>query len=221
MGDEERGWRFARSQEEAAHLFSALSAIKCHAESVNVERNTVAVVLSEPAAPSALQDQLRRSLRGTLGICRSEPLFAQLAREARCRFTVMTPFVDEMGAPFIQELFHSCRAPIKQLIVRSDAAGVLPAALREHFPVLAAAGVQVFDYRLERTEGRGRETFHAKVVLADDCCYVGSFNMTQWSMGHSLELGLSACGEVSRRIGDILDAITAIAEPLPGMSAGP
>jgi phosphatidylserine/phosphatidylglycerophosphate/cardiolipin synthase-like enzyme len=79
-------------------------------------------------------------------------------------------------------------------------------------PALLAAGVKVYDYRLERSEGAGRETFHAKVVLADNTCYVGSFNMTQWSLGHSLELGLAATGASALRIADVLSAIADVSE---------
>ena len=45
------------------------------------------------------------------------------------------------------------------------------------------------NYALQRASG-GRESFHAKVILADDCrAYVGSANVTGWSLDYSMELG--------------------------------
>jgi phosphatidylserine/phosphatidylglycerophosphate/cardiolipin synthase-like enzyme len=53
--------------------------------------------------------------------------------------------------------------------------------------------------RLDRPEATGYETFHAKVLLADDDeAYVGSANMTKWSFEQSLELGVLVRGRAAR-----------------------
>ncbi len=69
----------------------------------------------------------------------------------------------------------------------------------------------VFNFRLEKAEATGTETFHAKVVLADDkTAYVGSSNMTKWSFQYSLELGLLVTGRAASRIAQIVDAAVAV-----------
>lgn len=74
--------------------------------------------------------------------------------------------------------------------------------------------MRVFDYRLER-DGGGFETFHAKVVLADrNWAYVGSTNMTQWSLAYSMELGVSLKGRSAGRIARVVDAVLRVSKHL-------
>jgi phosphatidylserine/phosphatidylglycerophosphate/cardiolipin synthase-like enzyme len=76
---------------------------------------------------------------------------------------------------------------------------------------LQVLGVQVYDYALPREGGKGIETFHAKLVLADDVmAYVGSSNMTWGSLEHSMELGLVVTGVAPKRLAVLTDAIVGI-----------
>lgn len=207
-------WKYRGSQEQAVRLALLLEAIALYQREVHVDRDVVSVVLTEPVRPSQLAERLEASLKGTHGIEQTTRHFFQLAEQATQRLTVMTPFLDENAAPFVRELFESAHALRRELIVRSDANGVLPAGLTIISASLKERGVRVFNFRRERLTG-GNETFHAKVVLADDTCYVGSFNMTRWSMQYSLELGLASKGAAARRIGEILDAIIDVSERVP------
>lgn len=57
----------------------------------------------------------------------------------------------------------------------------------------------------------GIETFHAKVVLADDdYAYVGSANMNRSSLENAMELGVLMRGEAARAVGRVVNAIRAV-----------
>ena len=61
----------------------------------------------------------------------------------------------------------------------------------------------------------GYETFHAKVILADDrMAYIGSANMTQASLSVSMELGALLKGNSVKTLGSVVDAILSIAPSL-------
>ena len=108
-------------------------------------------------------------------------------------------------------LFERTPATDRYLVLRTNKDGLPPfalAAAREEFSRL---GVAVLNFRLDRPEAPGNETFHAKVVLADDAAaYVGSSNMNQWSFEYSLELGLYVRGRAAARIGGLMDAVRAV-----------
>ena len=64
------------------------------------------------------------------------------------------------------------------------------------------------------TTTRGRITFHAKALLADqDLAYVGSANMTVFAR-HSMELGILVDGRASRVIANFIRGIEKISIPL-------
>ena len=81
---------------------------------------------------------------------------------------------------------------------------------------LSERGVRVVNYGLVRLGG-GRESFHAKVVLADDRrAYVGSANLTGWSYDYSMELGVVLEGQAAAEIAEVVEAVLEAATPWPG-----
>lgn len=71
--------------------------------------------------------------------------------------------------------------------------------------------IEVLDYLIQKPVG-GYETFHAKVILADDSyAYVASANMNRASLEYSMELGVLLRGDAARQISQIVDAIKRIA----------
>ena len=102
----------------------------------------------------------------------------------------MTPYQDETGADIVLSLFSNAKAAKrKQLIIRTQPDGSLPAGLTQISARLMALGVEIYNFRLDKNDAAGYETFHAKVVLADSAtAYVGSANMNKWSFQYSLEL---------------------------------
>lgn len=183
-------------------------------ESVHHDTDEVEVVLTKPTRPSELERALREAGYEQVGLVVTGEMFQAMAAGANAQFTVMTPFLDPIGAEALVQLFNRTALSVeRQLILRSNPTGLpdgyLPAANR-----LRELGVRVMDYRLER-DGEGFETFHAKVVLADrNWAYVGSTNMNQWSLAYSMELGVSLKGRAAGRIARVVDAVMRIAKRL-------
>jgi phosphatidylserine/phosphatidylglycerophosphate/cardiolipin synthase-like enzyme len=95
---------------------------------------------------------------------------------------------------------------------------------------LSAAGVAIHEYFRERvTKGRGRhaaETFHAKIVLADQvAAYVGSANFLRSSKELSLECGVLLEGQTVKQVHDVVQSMLQISalrsDPSAIHSSGP
>ena len=183
-------------------------------ESVHHDTDEVEVVLTKPTRPSELERALRDAGYEQVGLVATGEMFPAMAARANAQFTVMTPFLDPIGAEALVQLFNRTALSVeRRLILRSNPTGLpdgyLPAANR-----FRELGVRVMDYRLER-DGGGFETFHAKVVLADrNWAYVGSTNMNQWSLAYSMELGVSLKGRAAGRIARVVDAVMRVAKRL-------
>lgn len=148
----------------------------------------------------------------------TDQAFLGIARYARRRLVVMTPFLDEKGAIWLKQLIGLAPAGVAVTLVlrgledsaRADAMGY--AGIRAW---LAQRGVRVMNYSFLRPSG-GRESFHAKVILADDGrAYVGSANVTGWSLDYSMELGVVLDGQAAAEIAEVVDAVLQAAAPWP------
>lgn len=183
-------------------------------ESVHHDADEVEVVLTKPARPSELERALREAGYEQVGLVATGEMFSAMAAGANSQFTVMTPFLDITSMEALVNLFEKSAFLVeRRLILRGSPAG-LPDGYLAAADKLRQLGVRVFDYRLERESG-GFETFHAKVVLADrNWAYVGSTNMTQWSLAYSMELGVSLKGRSAGRIARVIDAVLRIAKRL-------
>lgn len=86
----------------------------------------------------------------------------------------------------------------------------------QHADWLRAMQVSVRDYHLSHSPAEGRalpiETFHAKVVVADDTlAYVGSANLLSSSEGLSLETGLLVEGGAAAQVARLVYAVLRVA----------
>jgi hypothetical protein len=127
----------------------------------------------------------------------------------------MTPFLNDEGLLFALELFRSTRARRRNLIIRRP--GSARVAIDRRLLELTHLNVEVLDYTLP--VGDGYETFHAKVLLADqDLAYVGSANMTAFAR-HSMELGILSDGRAAHVVASIVRAVERIATPFRGTSS--
>lgn len=192
-----------------AVLAPQLEAIRIYRTQIHREADTVSVVLSKPPEPSQLADALRKSLQGTWGLANTRDLLPMIAERAHSRLAIMTPYLDEVGAEIVLALFKNALPDVrKQLVIRLTPEGALPPGLGVIADGLKQLGVCVYNFRLDRPGTEGYETFHAKVVLADNAsAYVGSANMNKWSFQYSLELGLMVSGQAAVRIAQVLDAV--------------
>jgi hypothetical protein len=115
------------------------------------------------------------------------------AETALRRLVVMTPFIDASGFRWLPRMLETTHANCQRIIVLRNADQYTVELGVQHGDWLRAMQVSVRDYHLSHYPAEGRalpiETFHAKVVVADDMpAYVGSANLLSSSEGLSLGL---------------------------------
>lgn len=199
-----------------AELAPMLFAVEVYRSEVHTANDEVDVVLTKPAGSSRVAQALDNTLRGNWGLINTRDLLPMMAEQATQRFAIMTPFVDDTGADIIANLFANTRPGVRrELIIRSGIDGDLPGSLAKTSEQLNTLGVQCYNFRLDRVDTAGYETFHAKAVLVDaQTAYVGSANMNKWSFEYSLELGLRVTGKAGSRIAEIIDAVIQVSAPI-------
>jgi phosphatidylserine/phosphatidylglycerophosphate/cardiolipin synthase-like enzyme len=202
---------------ELAKVASAFSAIDYYKAVVHLDATEAQVILTSPARSNVLETELQAIGWHTADIEPTDRAFQSLVRGARERVLVMTPFLDARGADWLRELLSEVRQGVAiELVLRSledSTRSDYPAGYPLLRPWLAARGVGVFNYSIPRNSGGGRETFHAKVILADrNSAYVGSTNMTAASREFSMEMGVVLYGRAALQISEVLDAVIRAAE---------
>lgn len=199
-----------------SELAPMLFAVQVYRSEVHTANDEVDVVLTKPAGSSRVAQALDNTLRGDWGLINTRDLLPMMAEQATQRFAIMTPFIDDTGADIITSLFTNTRPGVRrELIIRSGSDGEPPIGLARVSEQLNALGVRRYNFRLDRADMAGYETFHAKVVLVDtQTAYVGSANMNRWSFEYSLELGLRVTGKAGGRIAEIIDAVIHVSAPI-------
>lgn len=198
----------ACDRELAEQLAPLLNGARLYRERVHRDADQVDVVLTKPPAPSQVSLRLEAMLEGSFGFRDTRQLLPAIAESATETFVVMTPYFDDVGASVVLNLFHRAQVGDRCLILRTGKDSAPPSGLATVRDELAQLGVAILNFRLDRPDGLGNETFHAKVVLADDkAVYVGSSNMNQWSFEYSLELGLYVRGKAAAKIASLVRAV--------------
>jgi hypothetical protein len=130
-----------------------------------------------------------------------------------CRTTI-----HHAGTPaaLLVELFALCSDGVRRsLICRPPNEPECGDAFRRRAVDFRRLGVAVYEYALPSLLPSGRETFHAKVVLADaSSFYVGSSNFMGSALDRSFECGVIVAGETARQLRYVLAALQSIATPL-------
>jgi hypothetical protein len=180
------------------------------------DSNSVEIVLSPPLHPSRLMEVLPKQKFGWARLHNTRDALIGLAATARRRLVILSPFLDDVGMDWVEDLFA---APLPEaervLIVRGtdpSLRGLLDSRQGEH----ASKGIQVYRYAIEHdlnTRDAKVETFHAKIVLCDkEAAYIGSSNMNRASRELSLECGVHIAGPCVRPVATLVDSILSIAE---------
>lgn len=164
-----------------------------------------------PPSPSRLATALAGDIASDyVTLTPTTDAFKHLALVARERFTVMIPFVDEVGAEWAAELFEATEATERIFVIR-DASQL--AACRAAGRRLERATTRVIDYG---SSDPARETFHAKIVLADGvAAYVGSANLLRRSKAANLECGMLIEGPAVHAVKVLVDAVTNMSDVAP------
>src|ERR1700722_2660555 len=94
------------------------------------------------------------------------------AETALRRLVVMTPFIDASGFRWLPRMLETTHANCQRIIVLRNADQYTVELGVQHADWLRAMQISVRDYHLSHSPAEGRalpiETFHAKVVVADD-----------------------------------------------------
>lgn len=198
-------------------LSFAFNIIEHYVSSVHKDATTARVVLTKPPTPSSLEEKLSELGWRTSDLEPTDHAFQSMVRSAQRRVVIMTPFFDFMGASWLQELFSVVQFGVERVLVLRS----LEDPTRKDYPTgydsiaswLKTEGIRVINYSIPRIECRGRETFHAKVVLCDrNAAYLGSSNMTSASLEHSMEMGVALQGRAAADVAVVLDAVISAAE---------
>jgi len=140
----------------------------------------------------------------------TDTVFTEIARSAENDFTIFAPFLNEEGVLWIRDLLTTSPAAERFLILRDwSRAGHHLAPIKAE---LSANKVKIFDYFLPHEDSY--ETFHAKLLLADDTrAYVGSANFLRYRK-NSLELGVMVKGDAARTVRFISEAMKRVSVPV-------
>ena len=194
-------------------LAFALNSIDYYSSTIHKDETIARVILTKPPKPSTLEKKLSEFGWKTSELEATEHAFQSMVRVANKRVIVMTPFFDVKGALWLKELFSLVKPGVERvLILRS-----LDAPHRNDYPLgydsistwLKDESIRIYNYSIPKLEGKGRETFHAKVILCDhNAAYIGSSNMNAASLGHSMEMGVTLHGRAATDVAIVLDAVT-------------
>lgn len=213
-------WERITNPEMLGRLATIFEAVAYYREQIHQDATTASVVLTRPPQPSRLEIALNDLGWQTTQCEITTEAFGYLAASAKESLTIVTPFLDVHGARWLAGLLSNTGTGVRrQVILRyvSDPSHPrYPAGYPEFVRMLdESGGAQVFDYALPRNKGEGLETFHAKVIVADnDQAYVGSANLNRPSLEYSMELGVLLRGEAAKKVARIVMAILEIAQPV-------
>jgi phosphatidylserine/phosphatidylglycerophosphate/cardiolipin synthase-like enzyme len=180
---------------------------------VHRDRDSVQLVLTEPGQKSALRRAIDDSRALSPVVFQTSDAFFSLAREAKEELTVLSPFLDQQGTDFLVELFALCSEAVRRsLICRPLNEPECGYAFRRRAADFRRLRVSIYEYALPSLLPSGRETFHAKVVLADaSSFYVGSSNFMGSALDRSFECGVIVHGETARQLRYVLAALQSVA----------
>lgn len=168
--------------------------------------SAVEAVVTLPVQPSKIEEKLPAHGIAYVRLVETDNAFLKIAEKAVQRLTVMSPFLNKEGVEWVLGLFEASKAPEKLLIVRQHSK-VAP-FLSQRAGDFRRLQVRVIDYFIPLDIGY--ETFHCKVVMADeDSAYVGSANLLVYS-SRSMELGVLTEGAVVKPIANLLRAVEAV-----------
>ena len=183
---------------------------------VHKDRDAVRLVLTEPGLKSALRRAIDDAQALPPVVFQTSDAFFNLARGAKQELVILSPFMDPQGAELMVELFSLCRPEVRRVLIsRPLAEPQCGNAFNPRAADFRRLNVSVIEYALPSSLPSGRETFHAKVVLADDSeYYVGSSNFMGSALERSFECGVFVRGETAKQMRSVLLAVQSVGKPI-------
>jgi phosphatidylserine/phosphatidylglycerophosphate/cardiolipin synthase-like enzyme len=180
------------------------------------DSNSVEIVLSPPLHPSRLMEVLPKQKFGWARLHNTRDALIALATTAQRRLVILSPFLDDVGMDWVEELFAAPPSEVERVLVVRGTHPFLCDKLESRRSEHSRQGIKVYRYAIEHDPGTRDakiETFHAKIVLCDkDAAYIGSSNMNRASRELSLECGVHIAGPCVRPVATLVDSILSIAE---------
>jgi hypothetical protein len=202
IAESDRTWRVVGPLSDMATLSTLLAGATWYRDSVHRDDNIARVVMTHPKPSTRLWQQLGSMGGRGASIVDTDSCFHSIALNARRRFVVASPFIDAHGAQFLGDLFSRTSSDVERILVTRVTDEIL-----RNFGSEAPAAPQLLDYRNE-SDNSGYETFHAKVLLADQqSCYIGSANLNWASLRQTVELGVWLEGLAVQEVASIVDGM--------------
>lgn len=174
--------------------------------------NNARVVITLPARASQIERSLTKNQDSSLFFATDE-VFTHLAHRAKRRLVIATPFIDDTGFKWASSMFEATQASERIFLCR-DFEDIKRISL-DAVAQLKQLKVRVYEYRLSYESQIGApvvETFHAKIVLADQISsYIGSANFLRSSFERSVECGILLEGQEVHKVHDLIESILSIA----------
>lgn len=206
------GIRIVASREECLTQAAVLRGA-AYAKHRQKDRNSVEITLSPPAHPSRLVEVLSPQTLSWAGLHHTADSLAELVQSATRRFVIASPYVDEEGLAWVESMCSHAKVGVQRTLLVRGIDDESIRALHGWSARLAALKLTVRQYCIERA-GSGYESFHAKMLLADDDkAYIGSANMNRPSRGYSLECGVVVRGPGARPIASLIEAMISLSRP--------
>jgi hypothetical protein len=211
-------WTTPLSEGELRRLSELLRGAE-HYRRLRFDAQSVEITVTMPLAPSRLEEQLGSAPGRPGGYLSTYEAFLRVANMAQKRLVVLTPFLDGRGFGWLKEIIERTQPNAEKILVLREADRYTAELGVHHSQWLRAANVSVRDYHLPHTFDSGRalavETFHAKVLLADEqLAYVGSANILGSGDGTSLEAGVLVYGRAASQVARLVEGILRVARRL-------
>jgi hypothetical protein len=217
-GDRDDTWLSPLSSVELLRLAQMLKGAD-HYRRLRSEPSSRELAVTMPMPPSRLEQELAASAGRPGGYLTTVGAFTRIAQAARRRLVVLTPFIDADGFLWLRRTFESATWNAQKVLILREADRYAIELSVQHADWIKPMGISIRDYRLAHTPAAGRplpfETFHAKIVLADDGpAYVGSANFLGSSETLTLETGVLIDGRAARQVARLIDAILRVARDI-------
>lgn len=211
-------WGTSLNRAEIARLATLLRGAE-HFRRLRIEAPGLELAVTMPMAPSRLERCLPASSGRPGGYLPTPMAFARVATAAEARLVVMTPFINRPGFDWLRSIFQATKDAVQRIIVLRDVSKYSVDLAVHQAEWLRSLRVDVFDYNLAHNGDSGRslplETFHAKIVLADQrLAYVGSAKLLGSGDGTSLEAGVLVDGRAAAQVARLVDGVLSIARRL-------
>ena len=208
-------WRTELNSAELLRLATLLRGAEQYRR-LKYEAPQLELVVTMPMAPSFLAQELPEAPGRPGGYLSTSAALLRIAQSARSRIVAMTPFIDGFGFGWLRAVFDAAPLQAQKILILRKVGDYAVDLSVHHADWLRAHNVSVRDYHVAHPPGSERvlpfETFHAKIVLADErLAYVGSANLLGSGDGTTLEAGVLVDGSAAAQVARLVDGVLRVA----------